>query len=343
MQLRKPEALCIFNNHHTGIGHIDPHLYDRCSHHNMCFTFFEALHIILLVGSLHAPMDDTHLIVGRRKIAADRLITLFERQQIKFFILLNERIDNIHLSANSNLLTHKTQHPTAMVLRIVYRFYRFAARRQLIDDRHIEVAVEGHRQCARDRGSRHDENMGRIRIALGPQFGPLLHPKPVLFVDDREAQAVKRHCRLYERMRTNEYMDITCRQPLQYLFARLTLYTARKESHPQTERRCQLTNPQKMLLRQNLRRRHQACLKTIVDGHEHTHEPDDRLTTAYIPLQQAVHLPAAAQIAAYFPQHPLLGIGQRERQYFMKKTVEILPDLIKCVANNHLPPAAVEL
>ena len=60
---------------------------------------------------------------------------------------------------------------------------------ELVEDRDVEVAVDGHRQCPGDRGGSHHEDVRCL--APGDQSGALGDTELVLFVDDDEAEVVE--------------------------------------------------------------------------------------------------------------------------------------------------------
>src|SRR5258706_10670550 len=66
-----------------------------------------------------------------------------------------------------------------------------AARRQLIEDGDVEIAVEGERKCARDGRGGKDKNMGRVAVGGGfvHQTLALHDAEAVLFVDGDETEA----------------------------------------------------------------------------------------------------------------------------------------------------------
>jgi len=68
------------------------------------------------------------------------------------------------------------------------RVHRRAAGRQLVDDRGVEVGVEGHGQRARDGRGGHDQLVRRLRavVALGAQRQALVHTETVLLVDHHQ-------------------------------------------------------------------------------------------------------------------------------------------------------------
>ena len=99
-----------------------------------------------------------------------------------------------------------------------------------------------------------------------------------------------------------------------------------QQLHPHAE---SVEHPQQrgmMLRREDLGRRHQAGLKTVVACQKHTHQRDERFAAAHVALQQPVHLVAGDGILPDFADYPLLRSGQRERQFFVVKTVKKATD-----------------
>ena len=70
-------------------------------------------------------------------------------------------------------------------VRTAARLDRLAARRQLVEDDDVEVAVVRERERPRDRRRGHDQDV-RCRRPLALQRHPLVQTEPVLLVDDRE-------------------------------------------------------------------------------------------------------------------------------------------------------------
>ena len=79
-----------------------------------------------------------------------------------------------------------------------------------------------------------------------------------------------------------------------------------------------------MLFGQDLRGCHDTGLIAVVDGDEHRHQGHQRLTGAYVALQQAVHLASAARVLTDLADHPFLCPRQREWQVVVIKGVEDL-------------------
>lgn len=68
-------------------------------------------------------------------------------------------------------------------------------RRQLVDNRGVQIGVGGHRQGAGDRRGGHDQLMRvePLLLTFLPQRQPLMHAEAVLFVNNHQRQAVKLH------------------------------------------------------------------------------------------------------------------------------------------------------
>ena len=81
---------------------------------------------------------------------------------------------------------------------------RQTSRRRIPDDRHVEIAVQRQRKRAWDGCRRHDEHIRAV--PLRPQARALQHAKPMLLVDDDEAELMKPHIALHERMRAHHEM-----------------------------------------------------------------------------------------------------------------------------------------
>ena len=75
---------------------------------------------------------------------------------------------------------------------------RPAARGQLVNDRHVQLAVERQPQRARDGRGRHHQQM-RV-VALAHELLALRHAELVLLVNDHQAKVLRREPALDQRM-----------------------------------------------------------------------------------------------------------------------------------------------
>ena len=98
----------------------------------------------------------------------------------------------------------------AALLRHTTVLHRRASRRQLIDDRDVEIGIGGHGQRARNRRRRHDELMGNaaVRLALLLQPQALLHAEAMLLVDDDQGELCEIDALLKQRVRADDDADL---------------------------------------------------------------------------------------------------------------------------------------
>ena len=82
-----------------------------------------------------------------------------------------------------------------------------AARRQLVEDGRVEVAIDGHGRGARDGRGGHDEHVRIVVAGLFPQRGALLDAEAVLLVDHNHAKAMKRNGLRDEGVRADQQVD----------------------------------------------------------------------------------------------------------------------------------------
>ena len=81
-----------------------------------------------------------------------------------------------------------------------------------------------------------------------------------------------------------------------------------------------------VLLREDLGRRHERHLQTVLHRDQRREQRDDRLAGADVPLQQPVHRPRLLQIVDDFLQRVLLTVGQLERQHRARRVADAIVD-----------------
>ena len=207
MELGKSEAFGILNSHHRGIGHIHTDFYHGSSHHNLGFVSQETLHFFFFLGRFHLAMHLADLVLW--KLFADVHVTLFQIFDVHLFALLYQRIHDVYLTSFLNLFPHELVHAFPAVIKLMNGLDRLSAGRQLINDRHIQIAIQGHGQRTGNRGSCHNQYMRRTGI-LSPQLGSLGYSKTVLFVNHHQSQRREVDGIFNHSMRTNQDMHIPC-------------------------------------------------------------------------------------------------------------------------------------
>ncbi len=121
---------------------------------------------------------------------------------LNFLRFLHQGADDEGLMALLDLTTRETvgslpflgQQPSGLDLP--------AARGQLVNDRDIQIAVDGQSQGARDGRGTHDQGV-RI-VAFLAQSCPLSHAETVLLVNDGQGQVLETHTLLDQGMGTDD-------------------------------------------------------------------------------------------------------------------------------------------
>ena len=185
-------------------------------------------------------------------------------------------------------------------------------RRHLVDDRDIQVAVQGHGQGARDRCRRHHQDVRRPAAgALRPQAGALVHAETVLLVDDGQAERLEDDRVFQQGMGTDQDPDRTVAQPLVDRTAGGRGDGTGQQFAADSGRRQVPGNICIVLTGKDFRRCHQTGLVAVAHGDEGRQNGDHRLAGPDVALQEPVHLVPAHEVRADFLDHPLLRPGQR--------------------------------
>ena len=77
----------------------------------------------------------------------------------------------------------------------------------------------------------------------------------------------------------------------------------------------------RMLLGEQLRRRHDRRLEAVLHREQRAEQRHDRLAAADVALQQALHAAVAAHVGEDLAQHARLRAGERERQRLAERVV----------------------
>ena len=234
MQLRQAEALGVLDHHQAGVGHVHPHLDHRGGHQQVDLAGLEGRHHLVLLGRRQPAMHQTgtHLRQRRLQLLA-RVDGVLQVQRLGLF---HQRADPVGLPSLGHPAPHVLHHLVAARIGNQLGRHRLAPRRQLVDHRHVQISIEGHRQRARNRRRRHHQLVrqeavlpgsglcrvlrspctlhlfgGRAGIprALPAQRQPLRHAEAVLLVHDGQRQPGKDHRILDQRMRADQHVHLT--------------------------------------------------------------------------------------------------------------------------------------
>ena len=167
----------------------------------------------------------------------------------------HERADDVRLAALVQQPAHAREHLVAPVQAEHAGDDRRSPRRQLVEHRHLQVAVDRERQRPRDRGRGHVQHVRRRPLAgLLLERLPLLDAEPVLLVDDGHAQLPVVDARLDQGVRPDRNGGLAgAEEPLRRppLARRHPLH---EPDHAHPERLAQGREPDQVLGRERLGR-----------------------------------------------------------------------------------------
>ncbi len=202
---------------------------------------------------------------------------------------------------------------------------RRPTRRELGERGGLEVAEDGHRHGARDRGRRHDQHVGRAAGGLVGERRTLLDAEAVLLVDDDEPEVGELDLVLEQRVGADHDAGLAAGQarhrggalglghrPGQQLdggaLGGATQHPAGGEVAEQGGDRAVV------LLGEHLGRRQQRGLAAGVDDAQHRAQRDEGLAGPDLALEQPVHRVRSGQVGVDLGPDLALAVGQRERQ-----------------------------
>ena len=336
VKLRQAEPVRAVYQHHGSVGYVDAHLHNRSRDQNVVLASLELLQHQFLLAQGHAPVQQSHPEVGeyvRRK----PLVFLKCRARLDNLGLLDERADHERLPALPHLATQLLVRGGAPVGGDQHRAHRLAARRHLVDNRRVEVAIDRERERPRYRRGRHGKH---VRLdALPAQRRPLHHAKAVLLVYHRHRETRHIHAVLDERLRADYDIHLSIRDSsVQVVFCPLA-HTSQQQRHHDGAPKRRHRQPgdafverwhfaatgqhsrdaEVVLFRQNLRRRHQRSLVAVEYRRKERRRGHDGLAAAHVTLQQPTHWPDVTQVGQNLIERPRLGAGQPERERLEKR------------------------
>ena len=321
VKLREAESFGRFDHHDGGVGYIDADLDDRSGHHDIRLAALELAHRFLLVFGFHLAVADRRDVFRQREVARDGFVAVLQIFVVHRFGLLDKRIDDINLSSLLDLLPHETEEPQAGRVGVVHRADRLTSRRQLVDHRNVQVAVEGHRQRAGNGRGGHHQDMGRL-LVLRPEPCPLFDAEAMLFVDHHESQVRKLYPVFDQGVRADQQVDRAVGNPGEGFAPFACFGCSGKDRHPHVHSFEHPPEGGVVLARKDFGRSHHAGLEAVIDGQQHGHQRDEGLAAAHVALQQAVHLVAGDRVLPDLLDHALLCPGQRERQPGVEEGIE---------------------
>ena len=203
VDLREAEALGVLDHHHGRLRHVDADLDHRGGDQEPRFAGGEARHRGVLVGALHAAVDEIGDIA---EMLLQRGEALLGGGEIDHFGFRDQRTDPVDPLAALERAPDRRDHIVDAPERHRARVDRLAAGRLLAQLRDIHVAEIGEHQRARDRRRGHHQHVDRL--ALAREREALVHAEAVLLVDDREREIAELDLVLEQRMRADEKIEL---------------------------------------------------------------------------------------------------------------------------------------
>ena len=206
VELGESEALGVFDDHHGGVGHVDADFDDGCRDEDLRFVFAEALHDFVFFLAREPPVQQAELQFWKN-LSRQPFVLLHRRFQLelRFF---DHRIDDVGLMPGGNFAAQKFPDAGEMRLRGHARGDRRAARRQLVENGNVQVAIERERERARNRRRRQHQDVRRVAVGRGFVHQPLAlqNAEAVLLINGHKAEPREFHIVFDQRVRADDQL-----------------------------------------------------------------------------------------------------------------------------------------
>ena len=231
--------------------------------------------------------------------------------------LLHRRADDVDLMTGIALLVDEGIEALSLVFPDQEGFDRKSARRQLGDDRHIEVSVSNERKRARNRRGRHDQQVGGISLCR--ERRSLRDAEAVLLVADDEGKVMKLQLPREKCVRADDQLR---RAGCNRRFCRALLcgsHGAGQKRHMDAEGGEEPGKRLRVLLCKNFGRRHKSRLMPVLYCAEACGGCHHRFAAADVSLHEPVHRTAGRKVAQNIVNCRLLRVCQPEGKKSVKR------------------------
>ena len=145
MKLRQTKSVCMLDHHHRGVRHVNPDLHHRRGHQQVNLPGLEGRHRPLLLIRFHPAVQQADLEPAKFTILQP-LCALQRRSQVGLLRFFHQRIHDIGLPTGQELVAGQLIGFPPLGLTEEQGANRFPSRRKGINDGHIEIPVDRHRQ-----------------------------------------------------------------------------------------------------------------------------------------------------------------------------------------------------
>ena len=231
--------------------------------------------------------------------------------------LLNSRAHHINLVSVFRLPPDKPVQP--LPVPAVHRegVHLLPPGGHLVQNRHIQIAVNNQCQRPGNRRCRHHQHVHRL--TLGCQRCPLPHTEAVLLIRDHQPQPGVDHIIGEEGVGSHQQVNLPVRQGTLHGVLLPHGHGPRQLLHPHSQRREQACKRFAVLLRQNLRWRHKGGHRSVPVCCPGQGSRAQGFAAAHIALKEPVHGPAGRHVGQSLPYGPLLSPGGGEGQACVKR------------------------
>ena len=315
VQLRDPVAIGVLDEHDRGVRDVDADLDHGRGHEHVGAAGGEVGHRLLFGPRAHLAVHQHDLVV--LELAAAQALELGGGgTRLQRLGLLDQRADDERLAAGVELLADALVGAGALAVGRGHEgLDRPPAGGQLAQHGHVEIAVGGQRERARDRRRGHVQHVGRQpgrRLAV--ERAALVDAEAVLLVHDRDREPVELDRLLDQRVRADQQFELPARQLAEQVGAAAGGRRAGQQRRLHELARHQLLQRREVLLGERLGRRHQRGLGARLDRAQHRVERDNGLAGADLAHQQPLHRAVRRDVGVELGHRAALVAGGRERQ-----------------------------
>ncbi len=164
---------------------------------------------------LHLSVNHAYLVPGLGEGTGNTFIAIVQVFVVHRFRLFNEWIDDVGLPALVQLFFQEAKYLQALGIKGAAGDDGFATRGELINNRHIQVAVQGHGQRPGDGCGSHHQYVWQD-FCLFPEPGTLCHTKAVLLIDDYHPQVLKLDHIFNDCVGTDQNVERSIQQTFMY-------------------------------------------------------------------------------------------------------------------------------
>ena len=218
MKLTQSKTIRSPYHHERCVRYVDSDFNDGRAHEQVDIACSEPAHDIRLLIRAHLPVEKLTPHTTERRGDSGEL--RYRRSGFDLVRILDQRAYHEYLSAlRHRLLDARVD---LVVRGVRYRHCRRGrpSGGHLVDHGHLEITVQRHRECPRNRCCGHEQEVGdSLALVLVAHHDALFHTKTMLLVHDGDPEGLEFDVLLDQRLSTECNVDGAICQPLETLGA----------------------------------------------------------------------------------------------------------------------------